>query len=216
MAFTIKNIRPLPLMERGASLGSDIYFNPEELSFEKGMRYFVTAPSGKGKSTFMHILYGIRKDYEGEVVSDGRPIRSFKPDDWSEMRQHKVSMVFQDLRLFPQLTAWENIVLKNNLSNTFSEIEIRLMATKLGIDGFLEQKAETLSYGQRQRVAILRALCQAFDFLFLDEPFSHLDETNIAAASELITEVCTKQNAGLILVSLGDKYHFKYDKELIL
>ena len=86
----------------------------------------------------------------------------------------------------------------------------------MGIDHLLQQSCATLSYGQRQRVAIIRALCQPFDFLLLDEPFSHLDEANTEAAFQLIEQVCAEQKAGFILVSLGEKFGRTYDVELIL
>ena len=73
-----------------------------------------------------------------------------------------------------------------------------------------------MSYGQRQRVAIIRALCQPFEFLLMDEPFSHLDDANIKIASNLIKEELKMQQAGFLLVSLGERYYFKYDKEIVL
>ena len=94
--------------------------------------------------------------------------------------------------------------------------EIDMMCEQLGISPYLNQKCETLSYGQRQRVAIIRALCQPFEMLLLDELFSNLDIDNIKIATDLINKACEKNNAGFILVSLGDDYYFHYDKKLIL
>ncbi|MEM1119294.1 MAG: ATP-binding cassette domain-containing protein, partial [Bacteroidota bacterium] len=99
---------------------------------------------------------------------------------------------------------------------TKTEAEIKAMAAQLGVDHLLQQNCGTLSYGQRQRIAIIRALCQPFDFLFLDEPFSHLDALNTEAAFRLIQTVCTEQQTGFVLVSLGEQFGGQYDKELIL
>ena len=90
------------------------------------------------------------------------------------------------------------------------------MAKNLGVSDLLDKACHTLSYGQRQRIAIIRALCQPFDFLLLDEPFSHLDEANTMKACQLIDEVVREQKASLILVSLGERFHFQYDEEYIL
>lgn len=212
----LKNIRPIPLIETpgGISPNSDTF--GQQLTFQKHKKYLVIAPSGKGKSTLLHIIYGLRNDFEGNLIIDEKPATNFEHDDWSELRQDKLSIIFQDLRLFPELTAMENIQLKADLKNFKTADEIKQMALKLGVDHLLEKAAKTLSYGQRQRIAIIRALCQPFDFLLLDEPFSHLDALNIQIASDLIEAEVNRQNAGLILVSLGEKYHFSYDHELLL
>ena len=77
------------------------------------------------------------------------------------------------------------------------------MARRLGIDPFLHRKAGILSFGQQQRVAIIRALCQPFDFLLADESFSHMDRENSLVAYELIREECESRGAGMILTSLN-------------
>ena len=193
---------------------SDIWAS--ELLLEKGRRYLITAPSGKGKSTFLHILYGLRNDYSGQVSFENQPVNQFDLDNWATIRQEKTSIVFQDLRLFLNLSGWENIRLKSSITNTTSDADIESMAKRLGVDNILNQSCGTMSYGQRQRIAIIRALCQPFEVLLLDEPFSHLDEDNIKVACALIEEVCTAQNAGFLLVSLGERYFLNYDETLIL
>ncbi len=87
---------------------------------------------------------------------------------------------------------------------------------QLEIDSLTHKKAETLSYGQRQRVAIIRALCQPFELLLLDEPFSHIDNHQITKASELILQEVESNNATLILASLGNSYNINYENTLLL
>ena len=212
--ITFKNVKPFPLIENGISSTSDI-FNTQ-VEFETGKKYLVIAPSGKGKSTMLHLMYGLRSDYEGDILLDNKNIKTFNYDDWATIRQKKSAIVFQDLRLFLHLTARENIFIKKDLTDTPSVSEIELMCEQLGIAPILNQKCETLSYGQRQRVAIVRALCQPFEMLLLDELFSNLDIENIKIATDLINKACEKNNAGFILVSLGEEYFFNYDKKLIL
>jgi len=210
----LQDVKPDPIFDGAKKSTSNIWAT--DCKFEKGKNYLITAPSGKGKSTLLHLIYGLRNDYSGAIEIDERSLSNFQPDDWSELRQNKVSIVFQDLRLFPELTALDNILLKNNLSGHKTEEEIRTMAEKLGVDMLLSKVSKTLSYGQRQRIAIIRSLCQSFDFLLLDEPFSHLDEDNIQLATNLIKKELEAQKAGLLLVSLGEKYNFSYDRELLL
>jgi ABC-type lipoprotein export system ATPase subunit len=214
MPFSLLDTLPIPLQEQSIKGVSDIW--KTNCLLEKGKNYLVTAPSGKGKSTFLHMLYGVRKDYIGQVKLDNQDINSFSLDDWSDLRKNQLSIVFQDLRLFPKLSALDNILIKATLTRIKEKTDIEAMAQRLGIANLLQQTCETLSYGQRQRVAIIRALCQPFDFLFLDEPFSHLDEANTRAAFQLIQEVCKEQKAGFVLVSLGEEYGGVYDAKLLL
>ncbi|MFT5834562.1 MAG: ABC-type lipoprotein export system ATPase subunit [Cognaticolwellia sp.] len=211
--FELDNVKPAPIPPN-LMASSNIWAT--NLKLEKGRRYLVTAPSGKGKSTFLHALYGLRRDYEGFVSFENQNVNDFSLNDWSDIRQEKVSIVFQDLRLFLNLSGWDNLLLKSELTTAKSKSDIEKMAKHLGIEMILNQTCGTMSYGQRQRVAIIRALCQPFDYLLLDEPFSHLDEANIQAACGLIREVCVAQNSGYILVSLGNDYFLEYDETLIL
>jgi ABC-type lipoprotein export system ATPase subunit len=211
--FELDNVKPAPIPPN-LMASSNIWAT--NLKLEKGRRYLVTAPSGKGKSTFLHALYGLRRDYEGFVSFENQNVNDFSLNDWSDIRQEKVSIVFQDLRLFLNLSGWDNLLLKSELTTAKSKSDIAKMAKHLGIEMILNQTCGTMSYGQRQRVAIIRALCQPFDYLLLDEPFSHLDEANIQAACGLIREVCVAQNSGYILVSLGNDYFLEYDDTLIL
>ena len=210
----LNQIKPAPLLPDGIDPKTQTW--GKKIAFEKGKFYLITAPSGKGKSTFVHILYGLRTDFEGAFKLKGQEHQAIKMNDWSDIRKNTLSVIFQDLRLFLNLSAMDNLLLQNNLTKHKTVEEIKQMAKQLGISDLLEKTCSTLSYGQRQRVAIIRALCQPFEFLLLDEPFSHLDQNNIAKATQLIKEECQGQKAGLILVSLGDKYLFDYDKELIL
>ncbi|MEM6966157.1 MAG: ATP-binding cassette domain-containing protein [Bacteroidota bacterium] len=210
----LKNLLPHPLKELGIPSNTQIW--GKELVFEKGKNYLVVAASGKGKSTLLHCMYGLRKDFDGDVYLKKKDIKSYSSDELAEVRQHTFSIVFQDLRLFEQLTALENITLKSDLQQYKTKAEIEAMADQLSVAHLLEKPCGTLSFGQRQRMAIIRALCQPFDFLLLDEPFSHLDEANIKAATQLIQTECQKQNSGIILVSLGEPYFFQYDESIIL
>jgi ABC-type lipoprotein export system ATPase subunit len=210
----LKKVIPLPLLENGLNPRSEV-FNRGGVVFQQGKNYLISAASGKGKSTLIHAMYGLRNDYQGAIFYDNKNLKDLNIEDWAIIRQKKIAIVFQDLRLFLHLTAGENIDLKRQLTSektTPSVSTLENWAKRLGIAEYLNKTCATLSYGQRQRVVIIRALAQPFDYLLLDEPFSHLDAENISIATDIIKEACTQQNAGLILVSLGDKYAFNYDK----
>lgn len=195
----IKNIIPHPLKDFGFEK-SEIWDN--ELQFEKGKYYQIVAHSGVGKSTLINILYGDRKDYDGKIMFDNKEISKFNDKEWNTIRRTNLSYVFQGLHLFEELTLLENIQLKNGLTNHVNETDIKQWIEIVGLSKHLNQKAVHLSYGQRQRIAVIRALCQPFDFILLDEPFSHLDEDNQSLLMDLIENECSKKNAGIILTSL--------------
>ncbi len=213
MKIVLDHIMPVPLASIQHAPDS-IWGNYVELN--SGKKILLNASSGKGKSTFTLTTVGLRNDYSGVVRYDDRDIRTFTPDDWALIRQDKVSVVFQDLQLFPDLTVGENLLIKNSLSPVFSETEIRRMLERLEIDNKWDQQCSLLSMGQQQRVAIIRSLCQPFEILIMDEPFSHLDEENTQRCLKMINERCDEQNAGFVLTTLGDDHKFNYDKELKL
>jgi len=190
------------MLEQDTS-GSEVW-EAESLLLEQGLSYVVEAPSGRGKTSLLSVIYGIRTDYQGVVFMDDRELVSFTPRDWSLTRKSKLSFIFQGLELFDDLTALENIRLKNNMTIYHSEERIIEMARRLGIEPFLHRKAGLLSFGQQQRVAIIRALCQPFNFLLADECFSHMDHENSLTAYNLIREECEARKAGLILTSLNE------------
>ena len=213
MKIVLDHIMPVPLASIKHSSNS-IWGNYIELNH--GEKILLNASSGKGKSTFTLTTIGLRSDYAGTVTYNNVDVKTFKPTDWALVRQEKISVVFQDLQLFPNLTVGENLLLKNSLNPVYSVQEIRKMLERLEIEDKWEQQCSLLSMGQQQRVAIIRAMCQPFELLILDEPFSHLDEENTQRCFTMINERCTEQGAGFVLTTLGDDHKFKYDKELKL
>lgn len=123
-----------------------------------------------------------------------------------------MSIVFQDLRLLPEQTVLENIDIKRQLNPYHPVEKIEQMARRLGIAKKLSSKAKTCSYGEQQRVAIIRALMQPFDFLMLDEPFSHLDNINRQTAMELMMEEANSRGATIIFADLERVDFFPYTK----
>ena len=189
--------------------GSDIYLQ-NEVAFNKGEKYLLKANSGHGKSSILNFIYGSNLNFDGKIEFDNNN------DSILDIRKLKLSYVFQDFKLFSRLTLWENIKIKNNLTNFKTDQEILNLIEKLGLSQKKYQLVETLSLGQKQRVSIIRSLCQPFDFLLLDEPFSHLDKSNIEILTTILDQELEDQNAGFIMTTLNNEYLFKYDKILNL
>jgi ABC-type lipoprotein export system ATPase subunit len=210
MSITLQqlNIPYLPLSD------SDIW--NKHVQFEHGSHYHVKASSGTGKSTLIHCLYGIQKNYTGEIIYADKNLSKYTTDELCQWRASKISVVFQDLKLFEDATAFENIYVKRQQTNYYPTEKIEAFANKLNISHTLKRPISSLSYGERQRVAIVRALMQPFDILLLDEPFSHLDNENRLIASSLILEECKKRNASIIHTDLEDDDYFPYIQKLQL
>lgn len=183
--------------------GSQVWLH--DLSFHRPDHYIIEAESGAGKSSLCAYIYGSRTDYQGHILFDGKDIRSFTVTDWTRIRQRQIAYLPQEMRLFPELTAMENIEIKNRLTGCKTHAQIMEMLKALEIEGKAHQKAAFLSVGQQQRVAIVRALCQPFDFLLIDEPVSHLDARNNTSVARMILAEASGRNAAIIATSVGNK-----------
>lgn len=201
----------LPSIFKTEMISSDIWQN--DLEFIKGKSYLIEAVSGKGKSSLLSYILGYRDDYEGNMFFDDISLKTILPDQWTTIRKQHISMLFQELRLFPELTSWENIQIKNKLTNHLSSKVIRGYFEMLGIADKIDAKVEFMSYGQRQRLAIIRALAQPFDFILLDEPISHLDDNNAAVVAQMIKTRLQESGAGLIVTSVGQTLPIDYDEK---
>ncbi len=200
----------LPSIFKNEKVSSEIWLN--DLEFTKGKSYLIEADSGKGKSSLLSYILGYRDDYEGNIFFDDISLKTISPELWTSIRRRNVSMLFQELRLFPELTSWDNVQIKNKLTNYLSPKTIKEQFERLGISDKIDTKVEFMSYGQRQRLAFIRALAQPFDFLLLDEPVSHLDEDNAGVMSQMIKERMKETGAGLIVTSVGRILPMDYDE----
>lgn len=212
-SITLSNVVPEIFASR-ENLRSDLW--QAEITFERGHSYLIEAASGTGKSSLCSYLYGQRGDYRGNILFDKEDIARFSTNRWSAIRQTSLSILFQDLRLFGELTALENVEIKNRLTRHQSTATIERWFKQLGIADKLHSRIDRMSYGQQQRVALIRALCQPIDFLLLDEPISHLDDNNSDIMRDIILEEAKQQGAAIIATSIGKHMNIDYDKRLSL
>lgn len=188
----------------------------QPMHFERGKTYCVEAASGIGKSSLLHFIGGFRTDYEGVVRLDGRDIRSFSADEKAALYRTELAYIFQDLRLFPNLTAYENVQIVNQQTLFRSKEYIRSLFEQLGLSDKWDQPARLLSWGQQQRVAFIRALCQPCSFMLLDEPVSHLDDDNARIMADILTKDRNERQYGVVVTSLGKTLPIHYDQYLQL
>ena len=187
-----------------------------DLLFEKGKSYLIKAASGRGKSSLCSYIYGLRDDYQGTIMFDDTPVPSVRSSKWNEIRQNHIGVLFQDLRLFGDLNAVENVMIKAGLTSYCDEKKAVDMLCELGLSDRLDRPVRLLSFGQQQRVAFVRMLCQKADFWLLDEPVSHLDIDNASVMVKMLEREAKLSGAGLLVTTIGHDLPYEYDKELML
>ena len=136
---------------------------------------------------------------------DGVSVRGFSIEKWCELRREALAYLPQEMRLFAELSVMDNIMVKNRLTDYRTEDQILAMLERMELKHKAGEPAGRLSVGQQQRVAIVRALCQPFDFLLVDEPVSHLDARNNATVARMIAEEARARSASVIATSVGNK-----------
>ena len=187
---------------------SELFLN-NNIKLERSKKYLINANSGYGKTSLLNLIFGLNKSYTGEILYDGIKLQQTQVQN---LRRNIISYVFQDFKLFSNLSVIDNILLKNNLTNHKTSSQILEMLQYCGIFEQKNKLVKNLSRGQKQRLAIIRSLCQPFNFLLLDEPFSHLDSTNTTKVVELINSELKNKSASMIITDLENNSLFDYDK----
>lgn len=200
--ITLRDALPEVFVETPPS-GSDIWLS--ETIFRRGQQYMIEAASGTGKSSLCAYIFGSRRDFRGQILFNDTEVGTLSVSAWQEIRRRHIAYLPQELDLFPELTALQNIRLKNDLTGYASEAQIRNWLERIGIADRADFPVGKMSIGQQQRVAIIRAVCQPFDFILLDEPVSHLDADNNRIAAEIVGEEARKQGAAIIATSVGNQ-----------
>jgi len=162
------------------------------LSVKDGEFVAVTGRSGSGKSTLLKCLGGLLAPDSGSVTIDGRNIHALKTSERSRFRNKTMGFVFQSYALEPKYTAFENIEIPMLIGGTSkAERRKRVLETAefVGITKILGKPAEQLSGGEKQRVAITRALVNHPRIIFADEPCGNLDKKTSDAVMELFGEI---------------------------
>ena len=188
----------------------------KSVTLERGGIYLIEAGSGTGKTSLCSYLTGFRNDYEGHILFDQQNIRSLSVAQWVQIRRTALSQLFQELRLFPELTALENIQIKNGLTHWRTQKQVEAWLEAFGIADKRDELVGRMSFGQQQRVAMIRALVQPFSFLLADEPISHLDDANSRAMADVLLAEVHAQGAGLVVTSVGKHMDLPYTQTLRL
>ena len=198
MHFKFQQLCPHVFQEQ--EIESEVWNKSFEITSSE--KVLIHAVSGKGKTSFIYYLLGLRDDYSGEIYLDNKLLSSLSVEDWTHIRSTQISCVFQDLQLFEKLSVKENFSMLPSLASSYDLQDAKNMLDTLDIAHKWESTVGTLSFGQKQRVALIRSLMKPFDLLVCDEPFSHLDSQNTEKCIGLIEKRLEEEQAGFIISAL--------------
>ena len=176
------------------------------LVVESGERVAVIGPSGSGKTTLLHLIAGIRTPQSGKVVTRGVEVSSLDGPARRVFRIRNVGLVFQEFELLEYLNVRDNILLPYRINGSLKlDREVRRRAERLaeqvGIGDKLERLANRLSQGERQRVAVCRALIAEPELLLADEPTGNLDPANKGRVLDILLRFAEASGATLVTVT---------------
>ena len=187
-------------------IGNDLLkvFDGIDLEIKQGINIGLTGKSGSGKSTFLQILASLDKPTTGSIYFNKNKLNDMKNTDLSKLRLENFGFVYQFHHLLEDMTILENVLLPNQYNksnNKFSEQEIYSLLDRVGLSDRLHHLPWKLSGGEKQRAAIVRAIVNKPNFLFLDEPTGNLDVFNAKSIQDLLITLSKDYKFSLITSS---------------
>lgn len=172
------------------------------LEFEQGEFVAVVGKSGSGKTTLLRILGTLEQPDGGEVILDGENVLKLSDKKLSAIRRRKIGFIYQDYSLFPEYTAYENIVMPIHLDGLKeNENVVKETMEMLGILSCKDKFPSEMSGGEQQRTAIARALCVSPSVILADEPTGNLDAENANEVVMLMSKAARLYNQTIIMVT---------------
>lgn len=172
------------------------------LEFEQGEFVAVVGKSGSGKTTLLRILGTLEQPDGGEVILDGENVLKLSDKKLSAVRRRKIGFIYQDYSLFPEYTAYENIVMPIHLDGLKeNENVVKETMETLGILSCKDKFPSEMSGGEQQRTAIARALCVSPSVILADEPTGNLDAENANEVVMLMSKAARLYNQTIIMVT---------------
>ena len=189
----------------------------DELSIAAGQRVAWTGPSGSGKTTFLHLVAGILRPSAGQVESCGVELTGLRDSSRRDFRIANIGLVFQDFALLDYLNVLDNILLPYRINRSLrldSPVRARTqqLAAEVGLADLLLRRPTHLSHGERQRVAVCRALVANPKLVLADEPTANLDPDNASRVLDALDEQTKRQGATLIVVTHDQDAIGRFDR----
>lgn len=174
------------------------------LDVASGDIILIMGPSGSGKTTLLTMLGGLLTPDNGEIYYGKQRISTLSARKLSAERANHLGFVFQSFNLVPSLNVWENVAVVLELTGknrSGARAEAEQVLTKLGLGERLHHRIDQLSGGEKQRVAIGRALAMEPSLILADEPTANLDSKNGHQVVELLCSIACRENRAVLIVS---------------
>ncbi len=179
----------------------------------KGEQVVLLGPSGCGKSTLLHIISGIAKPDSGKVMLDGVEITRFSESMRDRIRADKIGYVFQTFNLLDGLSALENVLLGISFGiKGVTRKRAKTLLQNVGLGHRLNNKPHQLSVGEKQRVAVARAIANRPALLLADEPTANVDPQNQQLIVDLIRDTCRAENVAMLMVTHSMEVASQFDR----
>ena len=172
-----------------------------DLTIQKGEKIFLCGPSGAGKTTLMYTLAGLERPEQGAVHIDGMNLYKLSKRQQAKLRNARMSYIFQNYYLMPELTALENVMIPAMIGGKGDESAAKLALDRVGLSHRYDHLPAELSGGEQQRVAIARALVNKPEIIFADEPTGNLDSKNGEQVMKLLLELTSEDHTTLVVVT---------------
>jgi putative ABC transport system ATP-binding protein len=195
------------------------HLNVTELHVAAGATVAVIGPSGSGKTTLLNLVAGILVPDSGRVTTDGVEVSSLQESARRDFRVHQIGLVFQEFELLEHLTVLDNILLPCRIVSSISVDQRRRdraaeLAAEIGIQDKLDRYVRKLSQGERQRVALCRALLLEPPLLLCDEPTGNLDPANKAHVLEVLFDYVNRHKTTMLTVTHDHQLLDRFDKTI--
>lgn len=191
-----------------------VLFEDASFTINDGDFAIITGASGSGKSSLLKILSGTMKPTSGKVYWDDTELYSLKEAELNNMRITESSFVYQDFMLINELKAYDNILLVQHLSKKIDNQLVQSIINDLAIQGLMDKYPKVLSGGEKQKVAIARALANNPKVLFCDEPTGSLDYKSTVQIMDILFKLNKEQGITIVLVT-HEQENLKYGNKFI-
>lgn len=208
--FALKNVKHV----YGRRIVLDLF---ERIEAQVGERWVLLGPSGSGKTTLLHILAGLLKPNQGDVLVANQNLYALTETDRDRFRGQHIGIVFQQFHLLPVFTVLENLLMVQYMAGVSQDRQrAQDVLASLGLADRIQAYPSELSFGQKQRVAIARAVMNQPDLLLADEPTSGLDDAHCHHVLDLLITSAQEVQATLVVATHDKRILSHFDKTLSL